>query len=127
MGGAAVTEEIVPGFKFSRASYLLSLLRPVVVKELELKVCYSHAMYSTYHVSSLQKHGFKVYLRDPSSYTPLHGTKDYLLLSSDAEENRREISKFSKQDAEVCKHTDNIYHFSVRLYNYSHIWNMRNG
>lgn len=40
MGGAAVTEEIVPGFKFSRASYLLSLLRPVVVKELELKVCY---------------------------------------------------------------------------------------
>ena len=34
-----MTEEIVPGFKFSRASYLLSLLRPVVVKELELKVC----------------------------------------------------------------------------------------
>lgn len=39
LGGAAVTEEIVPGFKFSRASYLLSLLRPQVVKDLELKVC----------------------------------------------------------------------------------------
>lgn len=38
LGGAAVTEEIVPGFKFSRASYLLSLLRPVIVKDLELKV-----------------------------------------------------------------------------------------
>ena len=38
LGGAAVTEEIVPGFKFSRASYLLSLLRPQIVKELELKV-----------------------------------------------------------------------------------------
>ena len=38
LGGAAVTEEIVPGFKFSRASYLLSLLRPVVFKDLELKV-----------------------------------------------------------------------------------------
>ena len=38
LGGAAVTEEIVPGFKFSRASYLLSLLRPQVVKDLELKV-----------------------------------------------------------------------------------------
>ena len=38
IGGAAVTEEIVPGFKFSRASYVLSLLRPTIVKDLELKV-----------------------------------------------------------------------------------------
>ncbi len=38
LGGAAVTEEIVPGFKFSRASYLVSLLRPQIVKDLELKV-----------------------------------------------------------------------------------------
>ena len=38
LGGAAVTEEIVPGFKFSRASYLVSLLRPKIVKDLELKV-----------------------------------------------------------------------------------------
>lgn len=38
VGGAAVTEEIIPGFKFSRASYLLSLLRPQIVKDLELEV-----------------------------------------------------------------------------------------
>ena len=38
VGGAAVTEEIVPGFQFSRASYLLSLLRPDIVRDLELKV-----------------------------------------------------------------------------------------
>lgn len=38
LGGAAVTEEIIPGFKFSRASYLLSLLRPRIVEDLELKV-----------------------------------------------------------------------------------------
>jgi len=38
VGGAAVTEEIVPGFKFSRASYVLSLLRPQIIKDLELKV-----------------------------------------------------------------------------------------
>nr|XP_055155981.1 pyridine nucleotide-disulfide oxidoreductase domain-containing protein 2 isoform X5 [Nyctereutes procyonoides] len=36
-GGAAVTEEIIPGFKFSRASYLLSLLRPQIYTDLELK------------------------------------------------------------------------------------------
>ncbi|KAI4385146.1 hypothetical protein MLD38_003204 [Melastoma candidum] len=33
IGGAAVTEEIVPGFKFSRCSYLQSLLRPTVIKD----------------------------------------------------------------------------------------------
>ena len=32
-----MTEEIVPGFKFSRASYVLSLLRPQIMNELELK------------------------------------------------------------------------------------------
>lgn len=32
VGGAAVTEEIVPGFKFSRCSYLQSLLRPSVIR-----------------------------------------------------------------------------------------------
>ena len=37
IGGAAVTEEIVPGFKFSRASYVLSLLRPQIMNDLELK------------------------------------------------------------------------------------------
>lgn len=32
LGGAAVTEEIVPGFRFSRCSYLQSLLRPSVIR-----------------------------------------------------------------------------------------------
>lgn len=45
VGGAAVTEEIVPNFKFSRASYVLSLLRPQIMNDLELK-----------------KHGLKVIL-----------------------------------------------------------------
>ena len=36
VGGAAVTEEIVPGFKFSVFSYLMSLLHPRVIADLEL-------------------------------------------------------------------------------------------
>ena len=36
-GGAAVTEEIVPGYKCSRASYVRSLLRPHIFTDLELK------------------------------------------------------------------------------------------
>lgn len=42
IGGAAVTEEIVPGFKFSRASYVLSLLRPFIYTDLKLKVIGSY-------------------------------------------------------------------------------------
>jgi len=53
VGGAAVTEEVVPGFKFSRASYLAGLLRPRVIEELELA-----------------RHGFQYLPRDPSSFTP---------------------------------------------------------
>jgi phytoene dehydrogenase-like protein len=83
LGGAAVTEEIVPGFKFSRASYLLSLLRPQIVKDLDLK-----------------SHGLKVYLRNPNAFAPLLDSDQYLLLGTDAEENRRQIAKFSQRDAE---------------------------
>ena len=37
VGGAAVTEELLPGYKFSRASYLCSLFRPQIFKDLKLK------------------------------------------------------------------------------------------
>ena len=82
VGGAAVTEEIVPGFKFSRASYVLSLLRPRIIQELEL-----------------EKFGLKVYERKAHSFTPMRDGR-FLTLSSDASETRREISKFSLRDAE---------------------------
>src|SRR3990170_8289705 len=36
VGGAAVTEEVFPGFKFSVYSYVVSLLRPEILRELEL-------------------------------------------------------------------------------------------
>jgi phytoene dehydrogenase-like protein len=36
LGGAAVTEEIFPGFRFSVASYVVSLLRPEIIRELNL-------------------------------------------------------------------------------------------
>src|SRR5438445_9933852 len=36
LGGAAVTEEVYPGFRFSVASYVVSLLRPEIIRELDL-------------------------------------------------------------------------------------------
>ena len=36
LGGATLTEEIVPGFRFSVFSYVVSLLRPEIIRYLEL-------------------------------------------------------------------------------------------
>ena len=60
-------------------------------------------------VYGIQRHGLKLYLRDPSSYTPM--STDYwkskqtrsLTLSSDINFNRAQISKFSQRDAEVSR------------------------
>uniref|UniRef100_A0A7I4AX58 Amine oxidase domain-containing protein n=1 Tax=Physcomitrium patens TaxID=3218 RepID=A0A7I4AX58_PHYPA len=81
LGGAAVTEEIVPGFKFSRASYLQSLLRPGIIQELDLT-----------------RHGLKLLPRNPSSFTPTVDGR-FLLMGPDSKLNEAEISKFSKHDA----------------------------
>ncbi|KAL9461582.1 hypothetical protein AB3S75_004554 [Citrus x aurantiifolia] len=83
IGGAAVTEELIPGFKFSRCSYLQSLLRPSLIKELELA-----------------RHGLKLLKRNPSSFTPCLDGR-YLLLGPDKQLNHSEISKFSERDADA--------------------------
>ncbi|XP_006831293.1 PREDICTED: pyridine nucleotide-disulfide oxidoreductase domain-containing protein 2 [Chrysochloris asiatica] len=90
IGGAAVTEEIIPGFKFSRASYLLSLLRPQIYRDLELK-----------------KHGLRLHLRNPYSFTPMleEGTVGKvprsLLLGTDMAENQKQIAQFSQKDVQA--------------------------
>lgn len=83
VGGAAVTEEILPGFKFSRAAYVLSLFRAEIIREL-----------------CLADHGFSVIPRNPSSFTPLLDGR-FLLLGPDPGLNHREITKFSPRDAEA--------------------------
>ena len=36
VGGAAIIEELIPGYKFTTFSYALSLLRPDIVQDLDL-------------------------------------------------------------------------------------------
>uniref|UniRef100_H2NB85 Pyridine nucleotide-disulfide oxidoreductase domain-containing protein 2 n=1 Tax=Pongo abelii TaxID=9601 RepID=H2NB85_PONAB len=99
IGGAAVTEEIIPGFKFSRASYLLSLLRPQIYTDLELK-----------------KHGLRLHLRNPYSFTPMleegAGSKvpRSLLLGTDMAENQKQIAQFSRKDAQVFPRYEEFMH-----------------
>jgi phytoene dehydrogenase-like protein len=82
VGGACVTEEVVPGFKISVAAYVNSLFRKEIIRDLKLK-----------------DYGFEVLERSPSSFSPFPDGR-YLLLGPDAEMTRREIAKFSPRDAE---------------------------
>src|SRR6266508_3503065 len=82
LGGAAVTEEVFPGFKFSVCSYVVSLLRPEIIRELDLP-----------------RHGLEILPLD-GTFTPmLNG--DYLWRVNDHAQTRREIARHSRLDAEA--------------------------
>ncbi|HUL49017.1 MAG TPA: NAD(P)/FAD-dependent oxidoreductase [Gemmatimonadales bacterium] len=81
VGGACVTEELWPGFQVSTAAYVNSLLRPEIIRDLELA-----------------RHGFVMLPRDPSSFTPFPDGR-YLLMGPDRDLTTREIAKFSQSDA----------------------------
>ena len=82
VGGAAVTEEVVPGFKFTVCSYVCSLLRPEIIRDLDLP-----------------SYGFQV-LPVETTFSPMPNG-NYLLRGGDPEANRREIARHSKRDAEA--------------------------
>lgn len=81
VGGCCITEEVWPGFKVSTAAYVNSLLRPKIIRDLDLK-----------------SHGFEMLPRSPSSFTPFPDGRS-LLMGPDKELTHREISKFSTKDA----------------------------
>jgi len=99
LGGAAVTEELFPGFRFSVFSYVVSLLRPEIIRELDLP-----------------RHGLDILPLD-GTFTPLHegdgrpapigpdgekvGTGDYLWRVNDHGRTVRELRRWSKLDAEA--------------------------
>ncbi|MFN7940215.1 MAG: NAD(P)/FAD-dependent oxidoreductase [Thermoanaerobaculia bacterium] len=84
VGGATTTEEIYPGFKYTCCSYVVSLLRPWIIRDLDLP-----------------RHGYEV-LPLEETFTPFPDGR-YLLRDSDPERSKRAIAKFSKRDSEVYK------------------------
>src|SRR5215469_301161 len=82
LGGAAVTEEVFPGFKFSVCSYVVSLLRPEIIRELDLA-----------------RHGLEILPLD-GTFTPMPNG-DYLWRVNDHAKTRREIARHSRVDAEA--------------------------
>jgi phytoene dehydrogenase-like protein len=83
LGGACVTEEVFPGFRFSTLSYISALLRPAVVRDLQLK-----------------RRGFELLPCDPAVLVPFEDGRS-LALWDDAERTRAEISAFSTRDADA--------------------------
>src|ERR1700691_4785040 len=85
LGGAACTEEVFPGFKFSVCSYVVSLLRPEIIRELDLP-----------------RHGLEILPLD-GTFTPLpEGTPGgYLWRTNDHAQTRRELRRWSPPDAEA--------------------------
>src|SRR5881398_3642884 len=95
VGGAAVSEEVFPGFRFSVFSYVVSLLRPEIIRELELP-----------------KHGLQI-LPLESTLTPLVNG-DYLAQWSDHDQNRRELARHSPRDAEAYDEFGLLLHRMAR-------------
>jgi len=81
LGGAAVTEELFPGFRFSVFSYVVSLLRPEIIRDLQLP-----------------KHGLDILPLD-GTFTPLHD--DFLWRVNDHGRTIRELRRWSATDAEA--------------------------
>ncbi len=79
VGGAAVTDEFLPGYRNSAASYTVSLLNPTVIRDM-----------------ALERHGLKVVLRKTDNFLP--GDGDYLL-SGRGGLTRKEIGRHVKADA----------------------------
>jgi len=83
LGGAASSDEIFPGFTFSVYSYVVSLFRPHILRELELT-----------------RHGYQVIPLE-CTFTPFPDGES-LTRCGDPEATRREIARFSPHDAEIA-------------------------
>ncbi|MDX2271403.1 MAG: NAD(P)/FAD-dependent oxidoreductase [Cyanobacteriota bacterium] len=84
VGGAAITEEIHPGFRVSVASYSCSLFRPEIMQDLRLA-----------------DYGLQVYAKDPSYFMPFPDGRYLMLYAGNRAMSKAEIAKFSVRDAEA--------------------------
>jgi phytoene dehydrogenase-like protein len=95
VGGAALSEEVFPGFTFSVFSYVVSLLRPEIIRDLDLP-----------------RHGLHI-LPLESTLTPLP-SGDHLAQWSDHDQNRRALARHSLRDAEAYDELGRQLHHMAR-------------
>ncbi|MFN2105183.1 MAG: phytoene desaturase family protein [Candidatus Promineifilaceae bacterium] len=99
VGGATVTEELYPGFKFTVFSYVVSLLRPDIIRDLRLP-----------------EHGLTV-LPLESTLTPLPDG-DYLYRDGDHYRTLRDIARHSECDAGAYDEYSRSMYFMAKAVKY---------
>ncbi|MBX5484157.1 MAG: NAD(P)/FAD-dependent oxidoreductase, partial [Myxococcaceae bacterium] len=88
VGGAAITEQpFGPDFKVTSLSYVVSLMPPTIIRELELP-----------------KHGYRVHAQH--GYFVPYPDGRYLQLPDDKTARRAQIAKFSEKDADAMEEWD---------------------
>ncbi len=100
VGGCAVTEELHPGYKFSRCSYVLALFRQKIIDELFSEDFHSEV---------------KLLPRNPKGLTPTKEPNQYLLRRMEMSSLEKEIAKFSTKDAVSMKELDAFLTRMVRV------------
>ncbi len=83
VGGACTLEEPWPGFTMSPCAYVVSLLRPEIIRDLEL-----------------HRYGFDAYVKDPQMFVP-YQDGNYLFFRASTEKTVEGIRRLSPHDAEA--------------------------
>jgi phytoene dehydrogenase-like protein len=99
VGGASVTEEVFPGFKFSTFSYVVSLFRPEIIRDLHLP-----------------QYGLTI-LPLESTLTPLPDGR-YLYRDGDHYRTYRDIARFSRRDADAYEDYGRTMYFMAKAVKY---------
>ena len=83
LGGACVTEELIPGARFSTCAYVVSSLRPEIIRELEL-----------------ERHGLDIYATDVLNFL-MKPSGEHMFLWPEIDRTLKELDRFSHRDAEA--------------------------
>lgn len=83
IGGASVTEQVFPGFKFDTAAHRIGALHPALIRDLDLK-----------------RHGLEVVHADPTVFAPAPDGR-HLLLWREAKQTAEAVRQISPSDAEA--------------------------
>jgi phytoene dehydrogenase-like protein len=96
-GGAALTEEFLPGFRNSLAAYTVSLLNPTVIRDLDL-----------------HRHGLRIVERPVANFWPVDARRS-LLMPYGLANRQRAVAEFSARDAERLPDYDAALERAARL------------
>jgi phytoene dehydrogenase-like protein len=97
IGGAAVTQEIAPGFRASIFSYLMSILHPRIIADLDLR-----------------RHGLEI-MPCSDMLAPLDDG-DYIVFSDDVVKTQKSFARFNKKDAEIYPEFDRFLNETATVF-----------